>query len=219
VHYHPGKANVVADALSRKNHCNYMTMKPMDYSLCYELKKLNIEIVQQGQLTNVTVESTIKDQIISAQRKNSGIAHIKEKVRTGQQTDFSIDDTDVLWFKNRLVVLKVPELRQLILDKAHNTRFSIHLGSNKMYQDLKQRFWWTKMKIEIAKYVARCDTCHRVKVEHLKSAEMLQPLLISSWKWEDISIDFITGLPKTSRSFDSIWVIVDHLTKKLTLYL
>jgi hypothetical protein len=137
VHCHPGKANVVADALSRKNHCNCMTVKPMDYSLCYELEKLNIEIVQQGQLTNVTVESTIKDQTVSAQRKNSRIAHIKEKVRTGQQTDFSIDDAYVLWFKNRLVVPKVPELRQLILDEAHSTRFSLHPGNNKIYQDLK----------------------------------------------------------------------------------
>jgi hypothetical protein len=177
------------------------------------LEKLNIEIVQQGQLTNVTIESTIKDQIISAQIKNSSIAYIKEKFSSGQQTNFSIDDTDVLWFKNRLVVPKVPELRQLILDEAHNTRFSIHPGSNKMYQDLKQRFWLTKMKIEIAKYVARCDTCRRVKVVHLKSAGMLQPLPIPSWKWEDISMDFITGLPKTSRGFDLIWVIVDRLTK------
>jgi hypothetical protein len=137
VHYHPEKANIVADALSRKNYCNCMTMKPMDYSFCYELEKLNIKIVQQGQLTNVTMESTIKDQIISAQRKNSDIAHIKEKVRTDQHTDFSIDDTDVLWFKNQLVIPKVLELRQLLLDEAHNTRFSIHPGSNKMYQDLK----------------------------------------------------------------------------------
>jgi hypothetical protein len=111
------------------------------------------------------------------------------------------------------VVPKVLELRQLILDEAHNTRFYIYPGSNKMYQDLKQRFWWTKIKIEIAKYVARCDTCHKVKVEHFKSAGMLQPLPILSWKWEDICMDFITGLPKTSRGFDSIWVIVDHLTK------
>jgi hypothetical protein len=213
VHYHPGKENIVADTLSRKNHCNCMTVKPMDHSLCYELKILNIEIVQQGQLTNVTVESTIKDQIISAQRKNSGIAHIKEKVRSGQQTDFSIDDTDVLWFKNRLVVPKVPELRQLILDEAHNIRFSIHPCSNKMYQDLKQRFWWTKMKIEIAKYVARCDTCQRVKVVCLKPAGRLQPLHILSWKWDDIGMDFITGLPTTSRKFDSIWIIIDRLTK------
>jgi hypothetical protein len=126
------------------------------------------------------VESTIKDQIVSAQRKNSGIAHIKEKVRIGQQTDFSIDDADVLWFKNQLVVPKVPELRQLILNEAHNTRFSIHPRSNKMYHDLKQRFWWTKMKIEIARYVARCDTYRKVKVVHLKSAEMLEPLPIPS---------------------------------------
>jgi hypothetical protein len=112
-----------------------------------------------------------------------------------------------------LVVPKVPELRQLILDEAHLTKFSIHPGSNKMYHDLKQRFWWTKMKIEIARYIARCDTCQRVKAVHLKSAGALQPLPIPSWKWEDINMDFIVGLPKTSKGFDSIWVIVDHLTK------
>jgi hypothetical protein len=69
------------------------------------------------------------------------------------------------------------------------------------------------MKIEIAKYIARCDTCRRVKDVHLKSAGMIQPLPIPSWKWKDISMDFITGLPKTSRGFDLIWVIVDRLTK------
>jgi transposase InsO family protein len=82
-----------------------------------------------------------------------------------------------------------------------------------MYQDLKQRFWWTKMKIEIAKYVARCDTCRRVKAVRLKPAGMLQPLPIPSWKWDDIGMDFITGLPTTSRGFDSIWVIIDRFTK------
>jgi hypothetical protein len=176
VHYHPRKANVVADALNRKNHCHCLTVKPMEFSLCHELERLNIKIVQQGRLTNVTIESTIKGQIISAQRKNPGIAYIKEKVRSGQQIDFSIDDTNILWFKNRLVVPKVSELRQLILDEAHKTRFSIHPGSNKMYQDLKHRFWWTKMKIEIARY----DTCRKVKVVRLKPAGMLQPLPIPS---------------------------------------
>jgi transposase InsO family protein len=82
-----------------------------------------------------------------------------------------------------------------------------------MYQDLKQRFWWTKMKIEIAKYVARCDTYRRVKDVRLKPAGRLQPLPIPSWKWDDIGMDFITGLPTTSRKFDSIWVIIDRLTK------
>ena len=82
-----------------------------------------------------------------------------------------------------------------------------------MYQDLKQRFWWTKMKIEIARYVAKCDTCQRVKAVHLKSAGPLNPLHVPSWKWDDISMDFIVGLPKMSKGCDSIWVIVDHLTK------
>jgi hypothetical protein len=82
-----------------------------------------------------------------------------------------------------------------------------------MYQDLKQRFWWTKMKIEIARYLARCDICQRVKAVHLKSAGPLQPLSIPGWKWESISMDFIVGLPKTSKGYDSIWVIVDRLTK------
>ena len=68
------------------------------------------------------------------------------------------------------MVPKVPELRQSILEEAYATRLSIHLGSNKMYQDLKQRFWWTKMKIEIARYIAKCDTCQKVKAIHLRSA-------------------------------------------------
>src|SRR5207247_5024946 len=86
-------------------------------------------------------------------------------------------------------------------------------GSNKMYQDLKQRFWWTRMKREIARYIAECDVCQRVKADHLKSAGQLQPLEIPSWKWEDIHMDFVVGLPRTQKGYDSIWVIVDRLTK------
>jgi hypothetical protein len=82
-----------------------------------------------------------------------------------------------------------------------------------MYQDLKQHYWWTKMKIEIARYVARCDTCRRVKAIHLKATGPLQSLPIPTWKWEDISMDFIVGLPRTAKGYDSIWVIVDRLTK------
>jgi hypothetical protein len=99
------------------------------------------------------------------------------------------------------------------MDEAHLSKFSIHPGSTKMYQDLKQSFWWTRMRQEIAKYVSECDICQRVKASHLKIAGTLQPLTIPSWKWEDISMDFIVGLPNTSRKHDSIWVIVDRLTK------
>jgi hypothetical protein len=110
-------------------------------------------------------------------------------------------------------VPKDHQLRKQILDEAHLSKFSMHPGSTKMYQDLRQNFWWTRMKREIARYVAGCDICQRVKASHLKTAGVLQPLPIPSWKWEDISMDFIVGLPNTSQKHDSIWVIIDRLTK------
>jgi hypothetical protein len=79
-----------------------------------------------------------------------------------------------------------------------------------MYQDLKQSFWWTRIRQEIAKYVFECDICQRVKASHLKTADIFQPLPIPSWKWEDISMDLIVGLPNTSLRHDSIWVIIDR---------
>jgi hypothetical protein len=110
-------------------------------------------------------------------------------------------------------VPKDAEVRQQILDEAHLSRYSIHPRSTKMYQDLKKHYWWTKMKIEIARYVARRDTCRRVKAVHMKTTGPLQSLSIPTWKWEDINMDFIVGLPKTAKGFDSIWVINYRLTK------
>ena len=115
--------------------------------------------------------------------------------------------------EDRLVVPKDHGLRNQILDEAHSSKLSIHSGSSKIYQDLKTHFWWIKMKKEIAAYVARCDNCSRVKTVHLKSTGLLQPLPILGWKWEEISMDFITGLPMTQQGHNSIWVIIDHLIK------
>ena len=83
----------------------------MGLTLCQEMEKLSIGVIQQGSLTNITVEATIRDQIIVAQKENKGIAHVKERVKNGKAECFSIDDEGVLWFKDRLVVPKVPELR------------------------------------------------------------------------------------------------------------
>ena len=126
---------------------------------------------------------------------------------------FKLDDEGILWFGKRLVAPKNLELRKKILEEAHESQFPIYPGSNKMYQDLRKNFWWTRMKREVARYLTECDVCQRVKAEHLKPAGTLQPLPIPSWKWEDISMDFITGLPRTSHGYNSIWVIVDRLTK------
>ena len=108
---------------------------------------------------------------------------------------FRVDEKGILWFKDRLVVPKDRELRNRILKEAHDSKLSIHPGSSKMYQDLKSHYWWTKMKKETVAYVARCDNCCRVKAVHLKPTGLLQPLSIPAWKWEEISMDFITGLP------------------------
>jgi hypothetical protein len=105
------------------------------------------------------------------------------------------------------------ELHRKIMDEAHRSQYSIHPGTNKMYQDLKKKIWWTRMKREIANYVSECDTCRGVKADHLRPAGNLQPLSIPEWKWENIYMDFIVGLPRTSHGYNSIWVIMDRLTK------
>ncbi|WVZ64272.1 hypothetical protein U9M48_013820 [Paspalum notatum var. saurae] len=141
------------------------------------------------------------------------MAHIREGIDEEKKACFTLDDQGVLWFNNRLVVPKDMELRKKILDEAHTSVLTMHPGSNKMYQDLKQKFWWTRMKREIAKYVSECDVCKRVKADHLKPGGMLQPLNIPAWNWEDIHMDFVVGLPRTQKGYDSIWVIIDRFTK------
>jgi len=114
-----------------------------------------------------------------------------------------------LWFGKRPVLPNQKHLKEQILNEAHESLFSIHPGSNKMYRDVRKRFWWKGLKLDITRFVAEGDVCCRVKAKHLKLAGTLQPLPIPAWKWEDITMDFISGLPKISSGYDSIWVIVD----------
>jgi hypothetical protein len=144
---------------------------------------------------------------------DKGIFHIKEIIKEESSKHFRVDEQGVLWFDDRLVVPKARELNNKLMDEAHLSKLSIHPGSSKMYQELRPRYWWTKMKKEVAAYVARCDTCCRVKDIHMKPAGLLQPLSVPSWKWDDISMDFISGLPTTQMGHDSISVIMDRLTK------
>jgi hypothetical protein len=198
---------------SRKASCHCLTVRTSNITLCQEMEKLNLGMIQHGTSNHLKLESVILQRIIDAQKGDEGMKHIREKIRAGTAKCFKEDNQGVIWFNNCIVVPKNEELHQQILDKAHLSRYSIHPGSTKMYQDLKQHYWWTKMKIQIAHYVAKCDTCRRVKAIHMKTAGPLQSLPIPTWKWEDISMDFIMGLPRTAKGYDSIWVIVDRLTK------
>jgi hypothetical protein len=199
IHYHPGKANMVADALSRKDSCHCLTVKTSNITLCQEMEKLNLGMIQQGTLNQLKLESILLQRIINAQRSDEGMKHIHEKIKAGKANCFRKDDQCVVWFNNRIVVPKNDEVRQQILDEAHLSGYSIHLGRTKMYHGLKQHYLWTKMKIEITRYVARCNTCRCVEAIHMKTAGPLQSLPIPTWKWEDISMDFIVVTQDSKR--------------------
>ncbi|GKC99483.1 putative reverse transcriptase domain-containing protein [Tanacetum coccineum] len=99
------------------------------------------------------------------------------------------------------------------MDEAHTSRYSVHLGTDKMYYDLRDLYWWAGMKRYIVEYIRICLMCSKIKAEHQKPSGFLQQLEIPEWKWEKITMDFVTKLPKSSSGHDTIWVIVDRLTK------
>ena len=134
-------------------------------------------------------------------------------VSSGDKTDFSIDGSGGLLCKNRLCVPNDMDLKKKILYEGHNTVFTMHPGINKMYQDMKQSYWWQGMKKDISEYVAKCLTCQQVKAEHQVPSGLLNPLPIPQWKWDNITMDFVSGFPLTRKKHDAIWVIVDRLTK------
>ncbi|GKB54590.1 putative reverse transcriptase domain-containing protein [Tanacetum coccineum] len=169
--YHPGKANVVADALSRKS-------RP---------KPLRVE---------------------ARKEKNYGTEDLCGMIKNLEPR---VDETSCL--KNRSWVPCFGDLRALIMHESHKSKYSIHPGSDKMYQDLKKLYWWPNMKAKIATYVSKCMTCAKVKAEYQKPSGLLVQPIIPVWKWENITMDFVTKLPKTTSGQDTIWVIIDRLTK------
>jgi hypothetical protein len=185
VHYHSGKANVAADALSRKAHCNYLPV------VCLTREESSTRVLPDVSLFNITLTPILRDEIIALQKNDEGMGHIKRRMQEGDSkvACFHEDAEGTMWFKDRLVVPKIEALKKKILDEVHTSRYSIHPGSNKMYHDLRQQFWWTRMKREIARYGSECDTCRKVKADYMKSEGLLQPLSIPDWKWDDISID------------------------------
>ncbi|GJW33241.1 putative reverse transcriptase domain-containing protein [Tanacetum coccineum] len=158
IRYHPSKANVVADALSRKER-----MKP-----------------RRARAMSITIHSSIKARILEAQSEAS-------KAYGNWKT--------------------------LIMNLSHAIKYFVHPGADKMYYGLRGLYWWPGMKKDIAMYVSKCLTCSKVKAEHQKPSGLLQQPEISEWKWENITMDFINKLPRTSSGHDSIWVIVDRLIK------
>jgi hypothetical protein len=213
INYHPDKANVVAYALSRRSHLNMLATRELLPKFCEEFGKLNLRWVSDIKVIAMEVDSTLEQDIQKGQLEDAKVQEIEEQIKEDKAPGFSVDDQGTLWYKKRLCILEIKEIRELILHEAHDSAYSIHSGSTKMYHDLKSRYWWYGMKRAIAEYVALCDNCQRFKAERQRSGGLLQPFKIPEWKWEEISMDFIVGLPKTQSGYDSIWVIVDRLSK------
>nr|GFA59770.1 putative reverse transcriptase domain-containing protein [Tanacetum cinerariifolium] len=178
IRYHPRKANVVVDALRRKER-----IKP----LMEDLGGMLIE------------------------KSKDPKKFRKEKLEP--RTD------GTLCLNNRSWLPCYGDLRALIMHESHKSKYSIHPGSDKMYQDLKQLYWWPNMKDDIATYVSKCLTCLRVKAEHQKPSGLLVQPEIPQWKWDNIAMDFVMKLPRTSTGYDTIWVILDRLTKSAHFFL
>jgi hypothetical protein len=187
VNYHPGKANVVADALSRRSHVSQLVVDSMPFVLCDVFNKLNLRIVANTEATEMEVGSNLLQEIWKGQVEDEKIQEIKRNIKEEKSPDFLEDEEGMLWYKGRICVPNVKELKDKILHEAHESAYSIHPRGHKMYHDLKATYWWYGIKRD----VALCDTWQWVKAEHQWSAGLLQQLQVLEWEWEEIAMDFI----------------------------
>ena len=142
--------------------------------------------------------------MLEAQKKDGKIATIINQIGNGKETEFTVNENGVLYYKDQVCVPDCDDLRKSILEEAHSGSFSIHPDSTNMYQDLKLSFWWSGMKIYISDFVTKCLICQRVKAEHQVPSRLLQPIRIPEWKWDRITMDFVVGLPLTGRKHDLV---------------
>eukprot|EP00253_Pinus_taeda_P035992 PITA_35992 len=187
-----GKENRVADTLSWKIQSLY------EVSIS-EWKSPFLEIIKE-----------ISDQDTEYQQLK---LQIQQSAREDSQQEYKLDNAGLIYFKQRLYVPNQIRIKNLIMDEFHVSHYAGHPGYQKMITAIRKEYFWPGMKKSIVEYLARCLECQQIKAEHQHPTGLLQPLPIPKWKWEIISMDFITGLPRTKKNNNSIMVVVDKLSK------
>ncbi|PUZ60535.1 hypothetical protein GQ55_4G139400 [Panicum hallii var. hallii] len=178
IQYHPGKANIVADALSRKSQANMAIARLIPQELCWEMERLNLGIIYHTEAVTMEIEPIVEQEIRKGQLTDAKIKEIKTLIGLRKALDFTEDEQGTIWFRKRICVPDIDHLRELILKEAHDLAYSIHPDSTKMYQDFKDKYWWYGLKRDVATHLALCDVCQKVKAEYQRPAGLLQPLKV-----------------------------------------
>ncbi|GJY08421.1 putative reverse transcriptase domain-containing protein [Tanacetum coccineum] len=188
IRYHSGKANVVADALSRKERIKPLRVRALVMTIGLNLPK---------QILEAQIEAQKPENF-----KNEDVGGMIRKDILKEKLEPRADGT--LCLNGRSWLPCYGDLRTVIMHDSHKSKYSIHPGSDKMYQDIKKLYWWPNMKADITTYVRKCLTCAKVKAEHQRPSSLLVQPEIPQWKWDNIMMDFVTKLPKLSQGYDTI---------------
>ena len=168
----------------------------------------------QGTLGSLVATPSLLSRVIESQWQDAKIVSIRDRVQSGTGDEgWTVQVDGSLRYRGRVVVPQFTDLREEILREFHCSRFAVHPGGTKMYQDLRRQYYWSGMKRHVGDFIRRCLTCQQVKAEHQKPARLLQPLEVAEWKWEHVTMDFVTHLPRMQQRHDVVWVIVDRLMK------
>ena len=216
LHYHPSKENVVTDVLSQKSRGVLANIASQEWQILETVGRFGLQYSEQAQgtLGSLLATPSLLSKVIESSGQDAEIVSIRDMVQSCIGDDgWTIHTDGSLRYRGQVVVPQLTDLREKILREFHCSRFVVHSGGMKMYHDLCRQYHWSRMKRYVGDFIRRCLTCQQIKAEHHKPTRLLQALEVAEWKWEHVTMDFVTHLPQMPRRHDVVWVIVDRITK------